>query len=111
MLDVNSLEQYPKRAIGINSDVRGHNCGCVMSAEVNSLVLCRGEGCYLNLGDQAHTDICPRCAMTERRRTVRKRNERIEQGTQWQLGIRMPGRWCKDGCCDLDNPQTGDCRI
>lgn len=56
---------------------------------------------------------CPDCAIKERRRTVRDRNSLRDRprGTQWQLGIRTSGRWCRQGCCDLNNPQHGDCRF
>lgn len=70
--------------------------------------MCRIEGCYL-----AGWDICPSCARKERRRLVRDRNKmlREERGTQFQLGIQGAGRWCQKGCCDLDNPKSGDCRF
>lgn len=32
-------------------------------------------------------------------------------GHQLRLGLKSPGRWCRLGCCDLDDPQTGDCLI
>lgn len=74
----------------------------------SGLTVCKIEGCYL-----AGWDVCPSCAARERRRVVRERNQekRKEQGEQWQLGITNVGRWCKQGCCDRNNPKPGDCRI
>ena len=77
-----------------------------------SLKQCKGKGCYKRLDTYEgpeYPDYCPKCALRERRRRRARIPEELP-GNQWQLGIRKPGRWCRDGCCDLDNPQLNDCR-
>ena len=73
---------------------------------------CKESGCYKRLDTfegPVIPDICPSCALKERRRRRGKQSAEVT-GHQWQLGIRKPGRWCRNGCCDLDNPELNDCR-
>ena len=74
---------------------------------------CKGTGCHKRLDTfegPVYPDYCPSCAL-KLRRSQRRMTTREIPGTQHQLGIQGSGRWCRNGCCDLDNPQTNDCRI
>ena len=52
---------------------------------------------------------------SEKREQIRKEERRKkivpDPKLQMQLGLKRPGRWCRFGCCDRDNPKTGDCRL
>lgn len=77
------------------------------------MIQCRMDGCYRRLDKRpapVYPEYCSDCALKVRRQR-RTNADKMSTGTQHRLGLQGSGNWCRRGCCDLDNPQTGDCRV